>query len=226
MRQETHVIVVALAVTFFLGLDARAENEQTSDETLVAVIEEIVVEWVDGSECGHVCTDSRREDAPDRSAYVMPRHEAREFGESIVRASETYGVAVEDYLAAAWHETRFKRWAVGSGGECGLFQQLPRYMRPESVRTELDSYETRCDWLQDIANSVLAFSLNARNKIDRFGDAWSCAYNQGSSTLERSEEGWTCSIDGQDYRDRHEMLARRFGREIERRLAIAPMGSS
>ena len=205
------IFVAAVAAAFLLP---SAAHGQSAD-----VIAEALLTWSQDRDCGHVCTEQRRDGAEDRSDYVVTDEDAAAFGAAVVEALVLWpNVPAEVYLATAWHEAHFQRFAIGPGGECGMFQQTPRYMRPEDVRETLGTYDARCDYLQDVRNSVLSFGENVSEKIRRFGDDWECAYNQGSSTY-RDIGG--CNADAVEYRDTNHRIERAVRNNLRVLLADA-----
>ena len=200
MKKATIITGVVLSL---LSCARMAQAQEWSAETIATV----VLAWTDDHDCGHVCTDDRRDGAEDRSEYVVTEDDAVALAEAILAAREVYpNVPVEIFLATGWHEAGFQRFAVGPGGECGMFQQTPRYMDPEHVREALETYDARCDYLQDVAQSVWSFAESVSSKIARYGDNWACAYNRGSSRYRESG----CGLEGNEYREDIERTAARI----------------
>lgn len=218
MRMIQMMVVLAI----LLPASAEAQDGATRD----AMVEVILANT--GHECGHVCTEDRREGAEDRSEYVVTEEDAVAFADAVLEAMTLFpNVPVEVYLATAYHESHMQRYAVGPGGECGMFQIAPRYAMPEETVIELGCEERGqcdreatgavCDWLQDVENSVLSFAEMANARIRRYGSAWECAYNQGHRSMTRlSTGGWGCSTDGWQYRQTNERLESWFRRLVER----------
>lgn len=178
-----------------------------ADDYPVDVVADAIRAWADDHECGWYCTDARRDGAPDRSDDVVTSEEADELAQLFVDAAVETGIPVAIYMAVSWHESNWQTYAVGAGGECGIFQQTRRYMRPEEIREELGESEAICDWLQVPANAVLAFSTVALRRMGQFdGDDWLCGYHQGHAG---------CNPDGAEYREDVLRTARRAERNLE-----------
>jgi len=191
MRAADKVAIgITLAVWLAVSVLAVREACATVSEPTPDEIAAVVLEWA-GHECGYYCTDARRDGAPDRSADVVDEDDAHQLAIAIMAARVVYPeVPVSAFLAVAWHESSWQTYAVGPGGECGAWQQTPRYVRPEGLRESLASYDDRCDHLQDLVGGALSFGDNAARWMAREGDDWLCFYHRGYDG---------CDADGREY---------------------------
>lgn len=194
-------VCVLLAVS--TAATASAQQGVTTDHVAQAILE-----WAQGAECRHYCTDERREGAPDRSDYVVTPEDAEAMAEAMLAHPE---VPLHTFLGTAAHESAFQRYAVGSSGECGIYQQnarfVPEYLAIENGCEERGECSTAalsaiCDDLQDPAVAVEVFAWQYTRLTERFTESyWECAYNQGSSTLTRMSSRWSCNPDGREYQE-------------------------
>jgi len=191
-------MLIVVAVVCLWASTAHSQDSATLED-----VTEIIETFAGDHHCGHVCTEDRREGAPDRSEYTVTHDEAVMIADAILQAHEQVDdVSVAILLAVAYRESSFFRYAVGGGGECGLWQQSPRYARPEESLIELgceerghcdrEAREAVCDWLQDPYSGALAFALSVERKLHEYGESrWACHYNRGSD----------CDVEGMMYQE-------------------------
>lgn len=109
-----------------------SENPEVPEDVLVDFVTEAVMAvHVDGPECGGYCTSNRRDrdELPDWSDSTISEAEARLMAEAMVWTSDQYNVPLEEVMATAYQESRFRYMAIGGGTECGMFQQTSLYFR-------------------------------------------------------------------------------------------------
>ena len=196
-----------LLLTPIYGFEVDPDYEQ---EYSADVIVQAILAWTEDHECGWYCTEDRRDDVPDRSDYIVSIEDAYALADAMLEVNQEFPrVTIPILVGLGWHETNMQRFAVGPGGECGVFQQTPRYTRPEEIREALnDDYDAICDWLQVPENAVLAFAHNANRWIRRAGnDEWLCHYNQGHAG---------CNPEGIEYQGDVGRTIRRVERNLDR----------
>lgn len=214
--QQVKKIILSLFVSLsFIYAWIPTLSAQSEPRFSANVIAHTLASWTDGHDCGRVCTDARREGAADNFDYVVSGEDIRDISRAIISATSLYDeVTAEIIIGVGWHESNMQRYAVGPGGECGIFQQIPRYIRPLDLRESLGGdYNVVCDWLQIAEQSVMAFANNAQRWIQRESDEWLCYYNQG-------HQG--CNAEGIEYQhDTNRVISRahhnlRHFRRLER----------
>jgi hypothetical protein len=107
-------------------------------------------------------------------------------------------------LAVAFQESRFTKEAVGSSGECGLYQQIPKWLPNKEVR-EMD-YDRSCEYLKNPYSGTREFINTYRHLKKRYKQDWPCHYNQGI----------VCGARGYAYLKNHYRLRRQFERQQDR----------
>jgi len=187
----------------FAATAANAQEGVTTEDVAQAILE-----YTQGAECRHYCTDERRAGAPDRSDYVVTHEDALAMAGAMLQHPE---VPLHTLLGTAAHESAFQRYAVGSSGECGIYQQnarfVPEYLAlangcEERGECSAAALSAICDDLQDPAVAVEVFAWQYARLNERFTESyWECAYNQGASTLSRAGSRWICNADGRDYQE-------------------------
>lgn len=192
--------LVPIVIILFCSISASAQDGATTE-----TIAQAILDYADGSICRYYCTDERRDGAPDRSDYVVSLKDAARIGDAILEHPD---IPVYIFLGTAAHESSFQRYAIGGGGEAGIFQQNAEFVteglalksgctgRNECTYEQLEAIR---DALQDPYIAVQVFAWQYRRQYDRFGDYWAAAYNQGASTVHRQGNHWTCNSDGRDY---------------------------
>lgn len=194
--------------------DITAEHATEDDSFLVwAVAQSILEIHVNQGQCGSYCSSERRDrdDILDRAEFVLTPDYAWEMARVIVHTSHEYNVPLGEVWATARQESVFHPYALGSGTECGMFQQSTAWIRWDSPyfdesREELDRYtatwgaelegqEAICAYLLDPYNAGFHFALKYHHNIGRHGEAnWSAYYNSGPSM-------WRYQRDHNNYRD-------------------------
>ena len=130
---------ITLVTILLLSTPAWATNPSESvevpEQVLVESVMEAIMTYHDGSpECGNYCTSDRRDRSlfPDWSGVSISEEDARYMAEAMVWTSDQYGVPLDEIMATAFQESTFRYMAIGSGTECGLYQQTTRYFRWEA----------------------------------------------------------------------------------------------
>lgn len=214
-------------VNLLSRLPESIEEPEYPVEAIAATI--VTLNWRQGP-CARWCTEDRTSFVDeDRSEYVISFEEAEELAENLLLWSEALpAISLVDAMAIAWHESKFHRYARGSSGEAGIFQQNLTYLYPDSA---LDSTERaeRVTLLYDFEFAVYSFYLNAYGDLlharsqGRRDDYWSCYYHEGE----------TCTQNGMSYRADHlreigwmERLLERFTRAHEDGTLMAMVESN
>lgn len=197
---KKHLVPIVIILLF--TTTASSQEGATTEDVSSAILE-----YSSGAECGYYCGPDRREGVEDRSDYVVTPEDA----EAMASAMLDSDVPLHTLLGTAAHETSFQRYAVGASGECGVFQQNPRFVHEDlalksgcEARAECDaeSLSRICDALQVPSIAVDIFEWQYGRLTSRFGEAhWECAYNQGASTVTRQGSYWVCTYDGREYRE-------------------------
>ena len=107
-------------------------------------------------------------------------------------------------LAVAFQESRFTKEAIGSSGECGLYQQIPKWLPKKELR-EMD-YDQSCELLKNPYSGTKEFINTYRHLEKRYHKDWPCHYNQGIN----------CGKRGYAYMKNHYRLRRQFERQQDR----------
>jgi hypothetical protein len=113
--------------------DAAATETVPREAGIYAVYEYITGIHENQTPC-RSCRSSRsdRANMPDRTDWVVTNEHAMELATLFYDASVTYNVPLATIVATARQESTFRTYAIGGAGECGMFQQTPRYIRWES----------------------------------------------------------------------------------------------
>jgi hypothetical protein len=169
--------------------------------------------------CGNTCKSSRRDrkNMPSLTSEVVTDQEAEQIALDLVLASKSYDVPLQTVLATAFQESGFRRHALGSSSECGLFQQTTIYYSdrigypvveeretPRSFTlkgTPLKGSEALCAWLLNSNNAAWQYARLYHYLLPRYGDNWPARYN-GSSRK------WA-------YQDKHYRLEKKFSAYIK-----------
>ena len=104
-------------------------------------------------------------------------------------------------LAVAFQESRFTKEAMGSSGECGLYQQIPKWLPNKELR-EME-YDETCELLKNPYSGTKEFINTYRHLKKRYHKEWPCHYNQGIN----------CGKRGYAYMKNHYRLRRQFERQ-------------
>ena len=179
-------------------------------------------------ECGNYCTSFRqyRRHIPDYSGYIVTEDEAWTIAESMVRTHRSYNIPLEEVMATAYQESRFRRRAIGYGTECGMYQQSTTYFwwgsrdeeivgsREPLVSLEIESDdgaiitledgEAQCAYLFDLDNAGWQFAMKYHYLHGRYGSNWATHYNGGPEKHR--------------YQNDHDRYAQRLAAHIERVL--------
>jgi len=107
-------------------------------------------------------------------------------------------------LAVAYQESRFTKEAMGSSGECGLYQQIPKWLPNKELRKM--KYNDSCKLLKDPYSGTKEFINTYRHLKKRYKQDWPCHYNQGI----------VCGARGYAYLKNHYRLRRQFERQQDR----------
>lgn len=201
--------ILTIAALLLISTSAWATNPTETPE----VPEEVLVEHVtraimtvhqDQPECGSYCTSSRRDRAalPDWSDSVISEEEARYMAEAIVWTSEQYNVPLDEVLATAYQESRFRYMAVGGGTECGMFQQTTLYFRweaydedhPAESREPVNEVSVKVE--SDILTIEVPDNYSGHSYYEDTG-ALACAY-----LLDPYNAGWQFALKYHHYIDR------------------------
>ncbi len=159
--------------------------------------------------CGSQCTSTRRDrrHVPDYSDFVVEPVICWDVARVLVAAAHDYEVPLDELLATAYQESRFRPVALGSGSECGLFQQATHHIRYASANVEHmgrvphgDRIDV-CTYLLRPENAAWHFALKYHHEVAQSGRNWSAYYNGG-------HDMW-------GYQDRHESYRARFGAFLE-----------
>lgn len=192
-----NLLLALIALSFLVHANAWAQD---TDDIGYAVDAAYAVIWdyAGDTACGHECSRFGH----DNGADTVTPDITQDLAELFVRTALEYDVPVLEILATAGHESSFQPRAVGPGGECGLWQQTPRYVHddwwPEGEP------EDRCLALFDpeIAARVFALNYHHRNNLARRAGRpgnWA-GYYKGGRTFDSG------------YNDRHDGFLRRFER--------------
>ena len=107
-------------------------------------------------------------------------------------------------LAVAFQESRFTKEAIGSSGECGLYQQIPKWLPNKQVREM--KYNEACEYLKNPYTGTREFINTYRHLEKRYKYDWPCHYNQGI----------VCGKRGYAYLKSHYRYRRQFERQQNR----------
>lgn len=154
--------------------------------------------------CGSQCTSSRRDrrHVPDYADFVVAPPVCWDVARVLVAAAHDYLVPLDELLATAYQESRFRPVALGSGTECGMFQQATHHIRfgsehvPHMSRAPHGDDFDVCTYLLRPENAAWHFALKYHHEVAQSGDNWSAYYNGGTDM-------W-------GYQQRHETYRERF----------------
>ncbi len=176
----------------------------------VAAVAELICEvHADRPHCGSYCTSDRRDrrNIPDYSDTVMNEADCWDTARILVYGAIDYGIPLDEVLATAYQESHFRRYALGGGSECGMFQQTTHRIRWSSDEVEgmgraaFQESEDICAYLLQPENAMWHFALKYRHEHAQSGENWSAYYNGGVNM-------W-------GYQRRHEGYRERFGLFLE-----------
>lgn len=196
--------------------EAERLGPRPEDPPEVAAVASLIREiHVAHPRCGSYCTSTRRDRAgiPDYSDTVVQEVDCWDTARLLVAGSNQYGVPLDEVLATAHQESNFRELAIGSGTECGMFQQSTTFVRwtsaerPELARIPIEGSEEVCRYLLHTENAMFHFAVKYHHERRQSGGSWSAYYNGGPNM-------WA-------YMRRHEALRDRFGRYVERYLELA-----
>ena len=107
-------------------------------------------------------------------------------------------------LAVAFQESRFTKEAIGTSGECGLYQQIPKWLPNKELRDR--EYDETCKYLKDPYTGTKEFINTYKYLQKRYKQDWPCHYN----------EGIKCGRRGYAYMKNHYRYRRQFERQQDR----------
>jgi hypothetical protein len=165
--------------------------------------------------CGGFCTSTRadRRDIPYYGDTVVEEVDCWDTARLLVAGAEAYDVPLPDLLATAYIESTFRELAIGSGTECGMFQQSTRWIRWASddigvTRMPFATGQDTCRYLLRTENALLHFAIKYHHERRQSGANWAAHYN-GSANM------WT-------YKRRHDGLRVRFARYVDAYVVERP----
>jgi hypothetical protein len=131
--------------------------------------------------------------------------------QSIEKVKLKYQLSINDIfviLAIAKQETQYNRFAIGKDGECGFYQQIPKW----AIDIELRKlpYKQACQKLQDSDYSTDLFIRSYKLLAKVYKKNWPCHYNQGN----------ICSLRGKRYTIYHNNILNNTRRYYEYTLAV------
>ena len=202
--QTVELLAVAALNTQMLEESERIGLREGEPIEVAAVAELICEVHADRPQCGSYCTSDRRDrrDIPDYSDTTVEEVDCWDTARILVFGALDYDVPLDEVLATAYQESHFRRYALGNGSECGLFQQTTHRIRWSSDevdnmgRAAFDGSQTICEYLLHPENAMWHFALKYRHEHAQNGENWSAYYNGGVNML--------------GYQQRHENYRERF----------------
>ena len=190
--------------TQFLEAPDRMRLREGEPLEVAAVAELICEVHADRPTCGSYCTSDRRDrrNLPDYGETIVDEVECWDIARILVSGAIDYDVPLDEVLATAYQESHFRRYAIGNGSECGLFQQTTHRIRWSSDEVEgmgrapFEQSEEICRYLLRPENAMWHFALKYRHEFAQSGEHWSAYYNGGVNM-------W-------GYQERHERYRERF----------------
>jgi hypothetical protein len=117
---------------------------------------------------------------------VVGETECWDYARILVATAQEYRVPLDSMLAAAYQESRFREPALGSGTECGMFQQTTHHIRwnsehvPGMARAPLSEETEICAYLLRLENAAWHFALKYHHERAQVGNNWPAYYNGGA----------------------------------------------
>ncbi|MFT6396275.1 MAG: hypothetical protein ACJAYU_001018 [Bradymonadia bacterium] len=230
MKSRLSALAISGTVLFLASPEATAQSElltlyalnvqrlmpadriglRNAEPLEIAAVAELICEvHADRPRCGSYCTSDRRDrrDISDHSDTVMNEVDCWDTARILVYGSVDYQVPLDEVLATAYQESHFRRYALGNGSECGMFQQTTHRIRWSSDevdnmgRAPFEESEDICGYLLQPENAMWHFALKYRHERAQSGENWSAYYNGGVNM-------W-------GYQQRHEGYRERFGLFLE-----------
>lgn len=206
---QTDLLTIYALNVQLLPLPQRIGLRNTEPIEVAAVAELICEVHADRPRCGSYCTSDRRDrrNVPDYGDTVMSEVECWDTARILVYGSIDYEVPLDEVLATAYQESHFRRYAMGGGSECGMFQQTTHRIRWSSEEVEdmgraaFHESEDICRYLLQPENAMWHFALKYRHELSQSGENWSAYYNGGVNM-------W-------GYQQRHEGYRERFALFLE-----------